>query len=175
MRAIVTLLCVLLATWVSAADKSYVVVRNDTTDAAEAASVLDIEAVEAVYHWLIETYGAERLGICFASAGPDSAGHQVDPPDSFFARMADTGVEFRPWSRHVKKPGKMTMRDRVTDERGVACRIKVLGHPTDTSVGVDVFLEGSWGLERRAMYLVGIVRRTCDGWVVNPSGEGAHR
>jgi len=117
----------------------------DTVDVADVMgngwSVIDLDLLEQLYRTAFSDVDAPSLGACFLSAGTDTLGEVADPPPELFERLADTGVDVRPWSRHEQKGWAEPVRDRKTGELGATWTVRLVRHPAPQRLlfGVRVF------------------------------------
>ena len=117
----------------------------DSVDVADVVgngwSVIDLDLLEKLYRSAFIEVDAKSLGACFLSAGTDTLGEIADPPPELFKRLADTGVDVRPWSRHEQKGWAEPVRDRETGELGATWTVRLVRHPAPQRLlfGVRVF------------------------------------
>ena len=104
-------------------------------------SVIDLDLLEQLYRTAFSDVDAQSLGACFLSAGTDTLGEVADPPPELLERLAETGVDVRPWSRHEQKGWAEPVRDRETGELGATWTVRLVRHPAPQRLlfGVRVF------------------------------------
>jgi hypothetical protein len=105
----------------------------DTVDVADVMgngwSVIDLDLLEQLYRTAFSHVDTLSLGACFLSAGTDTLGEVADPPPELLKRLADTGVDVRPWSRHEQKGWAEPIRDRETGDLGATWTVRLARHP----------------------------------------------
>ena len=117
----------------------------DTVDVADVMGngwrVTDLDLLEQLYRTAFSDLDAPSLGTCFLSVGTDTLGDVADPPPELLERLADTGVDVRPWSRHEQEGWADPIRDRETGELGATWTVRLVRHPAPQRLlfGVRVF------------------------------------
>ena len=103
--------------------------------------VIDLDLLELLYREAFSEVDASSLGACFLSVGTDTLGAFADPQPELLERLADTGVDVRPWSRHELRGWAEPVRDRDTGELGATWTIRLAPQSTPQKLlfGVRVF------------------------------------
>ena len=103
--------------------------------------VIDLDLLELLYREAFSEVDASSLGACFLSVGTDTLGAFADPQPELLERLADTGVDVRPWSRHELEGWAEPVRDKDTGELGATWTIRLARQPTPQLLlfGVRVF------------------------------------
>ena len=104
-------------------------------------SIIDLDLLELLYRRAFSEVDAPSMGACFLSIGTDTLGAFADPPPELLERLADTGVDVRPWSRHELKGWAEPVRDSETGELGATWTVKPARHPAPERLlfGLRVF------------------------------------
>ena len=131
--------------------------------------IIDLDLLELLCRRAFTEVDASSLGVCFLSVGTDSLGAFADPPPELSERLADTGVDVRPWSRHELEGWADPVRDRETGELGATWTMRLAAQSTPRRLlfGLRVF-------PRRGdeLHMTLVARRVGGKWTVTKYEPG---